>query len=88
MERLRGKSRSGGSGNRAVPRDGRPKQRLGANVLPVIPRDIADWPLPFSELEEGYRAVSAFMPIAAQADELIDLDPLYGESAPAMPESR
>jgi len=28
------------------------------------------------------------MPIAAQADELIDLDPLYGESAPAMPESR
>ena len=50
----------------------------GANVLPFMPRDIADWPLPFSELEEGYRAVSAFMPIAAQADELTDLYLLYG----------
>lgn len=52
----------------------------GANALPFLEADIADWPVGSRELEPYYRAVLAFMPLAAARDELEPLFPLHTDS--------
>jgi choline dehydrogenase-like flavoprotein len=52
----------------------------GAAMLPVRRRDIRDWPLTLDQLVPHYEAVLRFVPIAAEADELSEILPLYADS--------
>ncbi len=49
----------------------------GAAVAPYRIEDIQDWPEAARDLAPHYRAVSAFMPIAAREDALKDVFPLW-----------
>ncbi len=52
----------------------------GSAALPFRPDDIAEWPVSADELAPHYRAVLEFMPLAAAADRLERLFPLYTTS--------
>jgi hypothetical protein len=49
----------------------------GAGMLPFHPDDIADWPVPQSEMEPAYRAVLSFVPCSGSHDDIAELFPLY-----------
>ena len=53
----------------------------GAAVLPNASRDMDDWPLTTADLAPHYARVATLMPIAAAADELERMFPLYGPAA-------
>ncbi len=53
----------------------------GAAVLPNAPRDMDDWPLTTADLAPHYARIATLMPIAAAADELERMFPLYGPAA-------
>ena len=60
----------------------------GAAMLPCRDADLAGWPLKTSELAPHYRAVTAFTGLAAHADDLEELFPLYCERPAALASSR
>jgi choline dehydrogenase-like flavoprotein len=60
----------------------------GASILPYRDRDIADWPISVAELEPHYRAVTRIVPVAAQADELSAILPLYADKPGALRRGR
>jgi choline dehydrogenase-like flavoprotein len=49
----------------------------GANMLPYLPDDIADWPIGISDLAPHYEAVLSFMDTSMVEDDLAELFPLY-----------
>lgn len=51
----------------------------GASILPYQEDDIKEWPLTTKDLEQYYRAVLSFMPIAGKEDALKSALPLYGK---------
>lgn len=53
----------------------------GANVLPFLDDDLADWPIRTAELAPYYRAIFSFMDLSAQDDGLAARFPMYS-SAP------
>jgi len=60
----------------------------GAATLPYQQTDIADWPISTRDLEDGYRSVLRWMPLAARADDLEEMFPLYTDQAVDLPMSR
>lgn len=60
----------------------------GSAVMPYRESDIAEWPITVADLEPGYRAVLNWMPLAAEADALSGLFPLYRENCTSLPMSR
>jgi choline dehydrogenase-like flavoprotein len=48
----------------------------GAGMLPYAERDLGGWPIAAGELTDAYRAVLAFVPYAAEEDELATRYPL------------
>ena len=49
----------------------------GCGLLPMRADDMGDWPIALADLEEDYRAVLRFMPLAGRRDSLEALLPLY-----------
>jgi hypothetical protein len=60
----------------------------GSAMLPYRDADMADWPIKNTELAPHYRAVTAFTGLAAQADDLEEMFPLYCERPVPLPPSR
>ncbi len=60
----------------------------GAAMLPWRAADLAGWPIGRADLDAGYRAVRALMPMAAVADDLAAEFSLHGPATGALPESR
>ena len=60
----------------------------GSAVLPYRQEDLDEWPVTTEDLEEGYRAVLTWMPLAARRDDLDSVFPLYCDSYSPMPLSR
>ena len=60
----------------------------GSAVLPYRQEDLDEWPVTARDLEEGYRAVLKWMPLAARHDDLDSVFPLYSENYSPMPLSR
>jgi choline dehydrogenase-like flavoprotein len=60
----------------------------GSAVLPYRQEDLDEWPVTAKDLEEGYRAVLKWMPLAAHRDSLHSAFPLYSENYRPMPLSR
>jgi choline dehydrogenase-like flavoprotein len=60
----------------------------GASVLPYTDDDTRDWPFPASALAPHYRAVLGHLPLAARADDLEALFPLYDDRRSPLPLSR
>jgi choline dehydrogenase-like flavoprotein len=56
----------------------------GAAMLPYIQRDIADWPISLSELNEHYAAVAALTGMSARNDDLGNLFPLFQNDPAAL----
>jgi choline dehydrogenase-like flavoprotein len=52
----------------------------GASMLPFRQSDIEDWPISVEQLRPHYEAVLAFVPVAAERDELSEILPLYTDS--------
>ncbi|MFP8878460.1 MAG: GMC oxidoreductase [Myxococcota bacterium] len=52
----------------------------GAVVLPYLDEDLRDWPVAARDLERHYRAVTGWMPLSAQSDDLEAVFPLYCDS--------
>jgi choline dehydrogenase-like flavoprotein len=52
----------------------------GATVLPHLAEDLADWPVSAGDLAPHYRAVTAWMPLAAVRDDLAEELPLHADS--------
>jgi ferredoxin len=60
----------------------------GAAMLPYRDADIDDWPIKVADLEKHYRAVTEFTSLAAQADDLAELFPLYCDRPQLLQSSR
>ena len=60
----------------------------GSAVLPYRQEDLDEWPITARDLEDGYRAVLKWMPLAARRDDLASVFPLYSENYSPMPLSR
>ena len=60
----------------------------GAALLPYLPADIADWPIPLSDLAPHYQAVLSFMEFSACRDDLESLFPLYSNCPQELRHSR
>jgi choline dehydrogenase-like flavoprotein len=56
----------------------------GANALPFLDSDIADWPIGNRELGPYYRAVFGYMPLSAAHDDLEALFPIHANRAPPL----
>jgi len=52
----------------------------GASMMPIPEHDMGDWPINFSDLKAHYLAVSRFVPMSAEKDELAEKFPLGIES--------
>lgn len=60
----------------------------GAAVVPYRVEDISDWPIEARNLAPHYQAVSSFMPISAQKDDLEEVFPMWRVEDPSpMPPS-
>ena len=60
----------------------------GSVVLPYRQEDLDEWPVTVRDLEEGYRAVLKWVPLAARRDDLHSIFPLYSEQYSPLPLSR
>ncbi len=60
----------------------------GSAILPYRQEDLDGWPVTIGDLEEGYRAVLKWMPLAARCDDLASVFPLYSENYSPLPLSR
>ncbi len=52
----------------------------GAAVLPYLAEDLADWPIGPEDLAPHYQALAAFVPLAAQRDDLAEELPLHSDN--------
>jgi choline dehydrogenase-like flavoprotein len=60
----------------------------GSAVLPYRQEDLDEWPVTVQDLEEGYRAVLKWMPLAGRRDDLDSVFPLYSQNYSPLPLSR
>ena len=60
----------------------------GSAVMPYRQQDLDGWPIQVADLEEGYREVLKWVPLAARHDDLEKEFPLYSDRLSEMPISR
>ncbi len=59
----------------------------GAVVLPYLDKELLDWPTAARDLERHYRAVTDWMPLSAQSDDLESEFPLHCDSPQPLSQS-
>lgn len=59
----------------------------GSVVLPYLDSDLRDWPAATRDLERHYRAVTDWMPLSAQRDDLDERFPLFCDSPQPLSQS-
>jgi choline dehydrogenase-like flavoprotein len=60
----------------------------GATMLPYSASDVKNWPINFSDLDDGYKFVSKNVPISSQKDSLSNKYFCYSSQAPLVPSNR
>ena len=60
----------------------------GATMLPYSESDVKNWPISFSDLDDGYRYVSRNVPLSSREDSLSKKYTLYSSQAQLVPSSR